>query len=96
MEQADRFNEGKPKWSLVDFKSLEVMVRVLEFGSAKYGKFNWQRGLDKKEICESLLRHVFSYLSGELIDPESGISHVGHIQANAMFLEYMENHFNNK
>ena len=93
---ADRFNTGKPKWGLVDFKSLEVMVRVLEFGSAKYGEFNWQKGLDKREICESLLRHVFSYLNGELIDSESGISHIGHIQANSMFLEYMENHFNNK
>jgi hypothetical protein len=89
----DRFNSGKPQWSLVDFKSLEPMVKVLEYGKEKYGLGNWQKGLDNKAICESLLRHVFSYLDGELIDSESGISHIGHIQANAIFLEYMEEHF---
>lgn len=92
----DRFNEGKPQWSLVDFKSIEPMVRVLEHGKEKYGRGNWQLGLDKMEICESLLRHVFAYLSGEIVDSESGIQHTGHMLANAMFLEYMENHFNNK
>ena len=32
-ELADRFNDGKLQWSMVDFKSLEDMVRVLEFGA---------------------------------------------------------------
>tara|TARA_R110000851_G_scaffold315229_3_gene477576 strand:- start:6268 stop:6417 length:150 start_codon:yes stop_codon:yes gene_type:complete len=30
-----------------------------------------------------------SYLEGEDIDPESGVSHIGHIMCNAMFLSYM-------
>ncbi len=85
-----RFNEGKRKWSLVDFDSLEDMVKVLEFGAVKYGEYNWQKGLKTTDIIESMLRHVFSYLNGEDNDKESGISHIGHIQCNAMFLAYMQ------
>ena len=38
-EQALRYNEGKPQWSLVDFKSLEPLVEVLGFGAKKYDIF---------------------------------------------------------
>jgi len=87
--KGDRFNEGKLRWSLVDFKSIEPMVRVLEFGAKKYSDHNWKEGLKTTEICESLMRHLTAYLNGENNDPESGISHIGHIQCNAMFLAFM-------
>lgn len=87
--KAERFNEGKEKWSLVDFKSLKPMVQVLEYGTKKYSRDNWKKGLPVTEICESMLRHIYSFLDGETIDPESGLPHVGHIQCNAMFLAHM-------
>lgn len=90
MEKATRYNEGKPKWSLVDFKSLEPLVRVLEFGAVKYGKFNWQKGLPEEEILESLSRHLFELMSGNEFDEETGVSHIGHIMANAMFYAYQK------
>jgi len=91
--RAVRENEGKPRWGLVDFKSLEPMVQVLEFGAEKYDDNNWKKGLKYVGVCESLLRHVHAFLRGENKDPESGISHIGHIQCNAMFLDYMvKNH----
>ena len=85
----DRFNEGKPRWSLVPQSSLIPMVRVLEFGAKKYGDYNWAKGLSIKETCESLKRHLDSFMGGEDIDSESGLTHIGHIQCNAMFLSYM-------
>ena len=87
-EKSIRLNEGKLQWSLVDFKSLEPMVRVLEFGAKKYSRYNWKKGMETHEICESMLRHIFAYLSGEENDPESGLSHIGHIQCNAKFLQF--------
>ena len=88
-ELADRFNDGKPQWSMVDFKSLEDMVRVLEFGAKKYSRDNWKKGLKTTEIVDSMLRHIYAYLNGEDVDPESGINHTGHIMCNAMFLSHM-------
>ncbi|WZE63567.1 dATP/dGTP pyrophosphohydrolase [Maribacter phage Panino] len=84
-----RYNSGKRRWSLVDFQSLEPMVEVLEFGATKYDDHNWKKGLKTTEIAESLLRHLVAFLNGEDNDPESGLSHIGHIQCNAMFLSYM-------
>lgn len=88
-EQALRYNQGKVQWSLVDYKSIEPMVRVLEYGCKKYAKDNWKKGMPASQIIESMLRHTFKLLEGELTDPESGIEHVGHIQCNAMFLAYV-------
>lgn len=90
MEMATRHNEGKLKWSLVSFEALEPMVKGLEFGAKKYGIDNWKKGLPITEVCESMLRHIFAYLGGEDIDPESGLPHIAHIQDNAMFLGYMD------
>jgi len=84
--QAMRFNTGKPEYSLLDLKCFEDCVRVLEFGKNKYARDNWRIGLPQTQILDSMLRHIAALQRGELIDPESGISHIGHIQANAMFL----------
>lgn len=87
-EKAMRFNEGKRKWSYVDFKSLEPMVQVLEFGALKYAPFNWKKPMDKMEILESLQRHLIALFAGEEVDPESGLPHIGHLMCNAMFYSY--------
>lgn len=87
--RAERLNNGKLQWGLVDFSSLEEMVRVLEFGAKKYSPDNWKKGSPTVELCESLLRHVFAFISGENNDPESKLSHLGHIMCNVMFLSYM-------
>lgn len=89
MDQGIRENEGKLKWSLVSWKALEPMVRVLMFGASKYDNHNWKRGLKYTETCESLQRHMNSFLEGEDDDKESKLSHVAHILCNAMFLSYM-------
>ena len=41
--QADRYNNNKPKWPLIDFKSLEPLVRVLEYGCIKYEKITGRK-----------------------------------------------------
>ena len=89
MELGERKNEGKLKWSLVSWRALEPMVRVLMFGATKYSANNWKQGLKYTETCESLQRHLNAFIDGEDDDSESKIAHVGHILCNAMFLSYM-------
>lgn len=86
MSQAERYNQGKPQYSLLDLTALEPGTRVLEFGAKKYARDNWKKGMPVTQILDSLLRHLAALRSGELIDPESGLPHIGHIQCNAMFL----------
>ena len=88
-KQALRYNEGKLQWSMIDYKSLEGMVRVLEMGARKYSKDNWKLGMPVTQVCESLMRHLFAYMSGEDKDPESGENHMAHVLVNAMFIEFI-------
>jgi hypothetical protein len=89
IDKALRYNEGKLQWSLVDFDSLEGLVRVLEAGAKKYSKNNWRKGMPVTQVSESLMRHLFAFLGGENVDPESGCRHISHVMCNAMFLEYI-------
>ena len=90
---ADRFNEGKMAWELVDFESLEPLVEVLMFGATKYSKDNWKKGQAITELLGSLFRHIIAFQKGEDLDEESGKSHIGHAMCNLMFIQYvLDNH----
>jgi len=86
--KALRYNSDKPMVSLVLEANYALCgaAKVLEYGMKKYSRSNWKKGLDDKEILDSLTRHMLKYLSGELIDPETQCPHVDHILCNALFL----------
>ena len=88
VDKALRYNDNKPRWGLVDFKSLIPLIDVLDYGTRKYAKDNWKLGLKNDEILESLARHLFALMDGEDVDQESKQLHIGHIMANAMFYSY--------
>ena len=83
-----RYNTGKPKWSLVHMHSLVPMIRVLEYGALKYAPFNWQKPMKRDELLDSMQRHMAALIDGEELDKESGLTHIGHIMANALFYSY--------
>lgn len=86
---ANKYNEGKLRWTLISWKALEPMVKVLMFGANKYEAHNWKKGLKYSVISESLQRHLYAFMEGQDNDPESKLSHLGHILCNAMFLSWM-------
>lgn len=86
--KALRYNFWKTRWSLVHFPSLEPMVEVLEYWSKKYAEENWKKAMDKKQILESLMRHLVRLMEDEELDSESWLPHVWHILANCMFYSY--------
>lgn len=88
--EAVKADAGKPDWSLVPFEALEGMVNVLEFGAKKYSRNNWQTGGGFRwtRVLASCLRHIFAFMRGEDVDPESGLSHISHAQCNLLFLAY--------
>ena len=83
-----RYNTGKPKWSLVHMHSLVPMIRVLEYGALKYAPFNWQKPMKRDELLDSMQRHMAALIDGNELDDESGLTHIGHIMANALFYSY--------
>lgn len=90
---AIKLDTNKLRWSLLPYDSLEEVVKVLEFGAIKYAPDNWKqgKGLGTLRVLNSCLRHLFSYLNGEKIDPETGLSHLAHATCNLLFaLHYIK------
>lgn len=88
MQEAMRFNKGKPQLSFITEANhaLAGCADVFEFGEKKYARSNWKKGLGKNEIIDSLLRHLVAYQSGEEFDEDSGLHHLDHVTCNALFL----------
>lgn len=86
--EALRYNQGKLRYSLISQQALEGLMETLEYGANKYALDNWKKGLNYKSVIDSMMRHVNAMLRGEVEDPESGILHIDHVQANAMFLSH--------
>jgi hypothetical protein len=77
---------GKPPLALLSGVALIEVAKVLEFGSRKYTAWNWKGGFKWSRLGSAALRHVFSWLSGEDKDSETGLSHLAHAMCCLMFL----------
>ena len=87
-----KFDEDKPRVSLVEPQFILGISKVLTFGAKKYGPNNWKEAQreDRERVKDAILRHLLAYLGGEKIDPESGYLHLYHIGCNTMFLDYFD------
>lgn len=84
-------DQGKSDWTLMPFKALEPVLRVLEFGAKKYSRGGWKTVPDaKRRYQAALMRHVTAYLDGEFLDPETKLPHLAHAGCNVLFLLYLE------
>lgn len=82
---------GKNMLSLIDPQFIILLGEILTFGAAKYAPNNWQLCEDTSRYKDALLRHIYAYLSGEQLDPESGMPHLGHAAFGLMCLNYFDN-----
>jgi len=80
-----KYDGEKPDYSLVPFKSMDEVVKVLTYGAAKYDRFNWEK-VEPRRYQAAALRHISAYMQGEKIDPESGINHLAHAVCSLLFL----------
>lgn len=78
---------GKPRMDLLPFEALERVAMIMTYGAAKYSENAWRTIPDAQQrYTAALMRHLSKHMQGELIDPESGLSHIDHMACNAVFL----------
>ena len=59
-----------------------VVGIVMELGAKKYGPFNWSKDRVKtSDYIDAIHRHLEAWADGEDLDPESNVSHLGHVAA---------------
>ena len=88
-------DKNKPRWDLVPFDALEGMVNVLTFGANKYEPDNWKK-VEMWRYRGALMRHWVAWLSGEDLDPETGLHHLDHMMCNLIFIRWMIKHKGDK
>lgn len=58
-------------------------------GERKYGTYNWMHGMSWSRLVGAAMRHLTAWHSGEDLDPETSLSHLGHARCClAMLLAY--------
>lgn len=82
----------KNRVELLDPEWLFGVGKVLTFGARKYAAHNWRKGLEVTRCLGAALRHLFAYLAGENLDPETGLSHLYHASCEIMFASWLADH----
>lgn len=79
--------------SVIPTASLLHLGQVMQTGANKYGAFNWRETpVPAMTYVDAAARHLMSWLDGEDLDPESGMSHLAHMMAcGAIVIDAMEN-----
>lgn len=89
-----KYDQGKSRVDLlIDGcpNAIKAVSDVLTFGAKKYDDHSWQcveNGISRYKAA--MLRHIIAHSSGELIDSESGLSHLAHAACNALFILELE------
>ena len=80
-----KYDNLKPRWSLVPPGVMAQVVDVLTFGAAKYSSDNWMH-VDPEKYYNALHRHVDAWRNGERLDQETGKHHLAHALCCLMFM----------
>lgn len=82
-----KYDEGKPRPSLVPVEAIEAIMQVREFGKAKYADAEDWRKVPREKWLDALLRHVLHIWDNPLaLDDESGLPALWHAITNGSFL----------
>lgn len=82
---AIKFDQEKTQLDLLSAHWIFGVGEVLTFGAKKYAAHNWRGGLKRSRLLGAALRHIFAYLRGEDLDPETGLLHLHHASCCLMF-----------
>lgn len=88
-------DHGKLDWSILPWDALEPVVRVFEFGAAKYERdgFRDARGDASRDIFRRIWAALFRHAVAALKNPtgndaESGLPHLAHAACCVLMLIY--------
>lgn len=88
-KRGTKADDSKPDLSLIPKDPLWELARVLMAGEKKYGRWNWQNGLETHRLTAAAMRHITQFNDGELLDEETQTSHLMNACANLFFAYWM-------
>lgn len=83
---AKKNDAGKLRYDLVPPVPLEALAAVYSIGAAKYGDYNWRKGMAWGRIYAALMRHLQAWWQGETHAQDDGQHHLAAVLWCAMTL----------
>ena len=91
MTEGKKFDQDKLPLELIDWTHITEIAEILQLGKEKYGPNNWKQLANPEyRYFAAAMRHLILWRQGEMVDAESGKSHLAHAACNLMFLSYFE------
>lgn len=85
--QGRKDDAGKPPYDLLPWGAVAQVVAVLQFGAKKYAPDNWKQVKDwRRRYFSAACRHLISWVTGEKLDPETGLHHLAHATCCVLFM----------
>lgn len=84
--KAEKFDTGKPSYSLLPPDALAELVKVYDIGARKYSRGNWENGMEWHRVFDALQRHAWAFWSGQDNDPVDGQHHLASVAWAALTL----------
>lgn len=72
--------------SVLGVEGWRECAQVFDYGKRKYAAWNWSKGMAWSVPLACAVRHLMAVLDGEVLDPESGLPHRGHVFCNICML----------
>lgn len=90
-----KHDNQKPDMTDIPMEAMWQMGQAFSHGQKKYGKNNYRLGMSASRQLAAAVRHIYQHLSGQTLDSESGVTHLGHALASiAMACYTIANHPN--
>lgn len=74
---------SKPQIALIPYEALVHEANGMAYGAyIKYSPWDWTKGRRFSEVVSSAQHHIGAWFDGEIIDPDSGVHHLGLARCN--------------
>lgn len=91
MSDGQKFDDKKLDYSLMPWRAIDEVVKVLMFGAMKYNRDNWKQVTDaKRRYLSAVYRHINAYAEGDQNDEESGFKHLAHAMCCLIFILWFD------
>lgn len=78
---------GKLPYDLLPWGAVAQVVAVLQYGAKEYAPDNWKQVKDwRRRYFSAACRHLISWVTGEKLDPETGLHHLAHASCCLLFM----------
>ena len=81
-----KHDKGKLRYDLIPAYPLYEVARAYTVGSVKYSDRNWEKGMNYGKVFAAMMRHAWSWFTGEKYDPVDGQHHLASVAWCAMAL----------